>query len=431
MTHIRSYRWAGAVVAAAGFIAAAVAAPPDPIDVAKARQQIADQKAQAEVLDTIKTADLFARTNPAKAAQLLRAAQTNIDLAAGISGGTRKQLTTLLNAKIVALGGRPLPLPLPGPRNDPKTAELKAAQKDAVERYAAEMKEVREGVDLIQKHQLAGQLNSANAEIARLTKAYPNNPAVIVLGQTDSIKSRVADAQAFAKLQNERMFAVQKGIMESSLPAVRDVEFPKDWKEKTARRLKTVELSDKEKKIIEALDKPVSVSFADRPLEEALQDLSNKLDQPLLIDKRSLEDFGVDLKRGATLDAKGLSGRTVLRSILATQGLTFVVKDEAIQILTVERAKSLLTTRVYYLGDLVQGVGPFGGIQWGPFLNMQQTLANAQVLADTITKSIDPLSWKEAGGPGTVTFHVPSMSLIVRASSEVHHTLGRSFGAGR
>ena len=73
----------------------------------------------------------------------------------------------------------------------------------------------------------------------------------------------------------------------------------------------------------------------------------------------------------------GVSTRTVLRQVLAANGLTFVVKDQVIQVVDVEKARNMLTTRVYYLGDVVQGVGPFAGAaQWGPFLDHQQTMAN-------------------------------------------------------
>ena len=166
-----------------------------------------------------------------------------------------------------------------------------------------------------------------------------------------------------------------------------------------------------------------------QPQDPSGQDISNQLDLPLLIDKKSLEDLMIDLKKGVSLQAKGLSARTVLRSILGAQGLTFVVKDETIQIVTVERSKSLLTTRVYYLGDLVKGVGPFSGIEWGPVANLQQSQANVAAIIDAV-KKIDPLSWSgmDTGGPGSVTFHTPTMSLIVRNSAEVHYSLGRSLG---
>lgn len=424
-----------AALAALGLFALATSAaaqpskPNDPVDAARLRQKIADQKAEADVGETLAAADRLAKSNPARAAQLLKAAQTNVDLSAAISGPTRKALTTQLQAKLAAVEGRPVPA-AGGAPTDPKAADRKAKQAEAVERYLAELKDVREGVTAIEKASNAGNAAAASTEIARLQRLYPHNPAVIVLGQNDSLKARVADAAAFQRLQAERMFAVQKGINESSLPAIRDVEFPANWKELSARRLKTVELTAREQKILEALDKPVSVNFAERPLEEALQDLSNMLDQPLLIDKKSLEDLQIDLKRGTSLNAKGLSGRTVLRSVLTTHGLTFVVRDETIQIVTIEKSRTLLTTKVYYLGDLIRGTGPFGDFRFGPVLNMEQTQANAAALAEAI-KKIDPLSWLGEGGAGTVTFHYPSLSLIVRNSAEVHHSLGRSFGPGR
>lgn len=433
MTHFRFHRGLTAAVTALGLFATAVAAQPprDPIEAAKLQQRIADQKITADIEGRIQDADRAIKAgNGAKATVLLKAALRDVDLAVGISGEARKTLTANLTARIAVAEGRPVPAAV-GANADPKTAQLKAQQKEVVDRYIAQLKDVNAGIDRVRDAQGRGDNATANAEIAKLTAAYPNNPAVMTLGQTGSIKSRLDDAVAFQKVQNARMFAIQKGIMESSLPAIKDVEFPADWKEITARRLKKVEMTAKEQKILESLDRPTTVNFADRPLEEALQDLSNALDQPLLIDKKSLEDLLVDLKKGVSLNAKGLSGRTVLRSILASQGLTFIVKDETIQIVTVEKAKSQLSTRVYYLGDLVTGTGTFGDFRFGPVLNLAQMQENARVIQETIVKSVDPLSWKENSGPGSIMFDVPSMSLIVRAPTEVHFTLSKSFGGGR
>jgi hypothetical protein len=438
MRHFRSYRWVGAAVAAIGLFAAAVAGqpprpatPPDPIDAAKAQQRIAEQKAEADILQTIENADRLAKGgHVAKAAQTLKTAKQNLQAALGIGDTARTKFTTMLDAKLAAVEGRAVvnPNTNPGVKLDPKGAEVKAANAETVAKYFAELKDVREGIKKIETAQTLGRTAEANDEIARLAKNYPYNPSVLALGQKDTMQNRLADAQAHYVESSRRWVENQKSINRSSLPAINEIEFPANWKELSARRLKSsgTQMTEKEKKIVEALDKPMTVNFADRPMEEALQDLSNAFDQPLLIDKKSLEDLGLaDLKKGVSLQAKGLSGRTVLRSILATQGLTFVVKDETIQIVTVEKAKTLLTTRVYYLGDLAQGVGPFGGIEWGPFLNMQQTQANVAALIDAIRK-VDPLSWAgpDTGGAGTIVYHAPSQSIIVRNSAEVHHTPG-------
>jgi hypothetical protein len=253
---------------------------------------------------------------------------------------------------------------------------------------------------------------------------------VIYLQGKDTFSSRVEDAQEFAKLQDKRITLALNDVGRSSLPASGDVEFPKDWKERTKRRT-SVQLSEKEKKIIESLNKPVTVDWKDKMLEEALQELSNIIDQNLFIDKKSLTDLGLDLSKTVTLQAKGISARTALRQILAAQGLTFVVKDEAIQVVTVQKAQDMLVTRVYYLGDLAQGVGPFGGIAAGPLLNFQQTMQNVEVVIKAIQSSVDPFCWRANGGPCTITFHYPSMSIIVRASAEVHSTLGSTFNGGK
>ena len=405
--------------------------PNDPLAEATARQKVIDQKAEVEVLNVIQTAEFQAKSNPVKAVQTLKAAQVIVDSPV-LSTEARKNLMDLLQRKIAAIDGRPV-VRDPGTKADPNAASAKKDREAALDSYRAEIKAINDGVQRAAKYQQAGLTKEADLEIARLTKAYPNNPSVIFLQEKDSFATRVADSAAFSNLQQSRIVATNNDLMKSSLPAGGyDVEFPKGWKELSARRMKGTQLTAKEKKIIEALDKSIIVDWNNKMLEEALQELSTKMDQNLFIDKKALKDLEIDLNKPTTLQANGVSTRTVLRQILAAQGLTFVVKDEAIQVTTVERARDMLVTRVYYLGDLVQGVGPFGGApQWGTFLDFQQTMANVETIVKSIQSSIDPLSWKERGGAGTITFHFPSMSIIVRASAEVHASLGSKMGGGR
>ncbi len=403
--------------------------PLDPLAEARARQSIADQKAEVEVLAAIRDADRQAKINPVKAVQALKSAQVGIiDLSPALSGEARKTLTDLLSRKVAAIEGRPLANP--GIKPDPAAAGVKRDKQAAFDSYVAEVRTVREGIDRAARLKQAGLAKDAEIEIAKLARMYPNNPSVIRLQEQDTFGNRVQESADFARLQSDRITLAMNDVLRSSLPPIGDIEFPKDWKEKTARRMKQVELSDQEKKIIEALDKPITVDWNGRPFDEALQDISNTLDQKLFLDKKSVEDLGIDLRKAMTLKANGVSTRTVLRQILAAQGLTFVIKDQVLQVVDVEKAKNMLVTRVYYLGDIVQGVGPFGdATKWGPFLDLQQTMANVDALMGTIRKSIDPLSWKESGGPSSITFHVPSMSIIVRASAEVHASLSSKMGS--
>jgi len=94
---------------------------------------------------------------------------------------------------------------------------------------------------------------------------------------------------------------------------------------------------------------------------------------------------------------------------------------------SIEEARKNMLTRAYEIRDLIQSGGPFnGGATWGPYLDFLQTQKNAENLVGSIKASIDPNAWSDRGGPASILFHYPSMSIIVRGPSEVHYTLGQA-----
>lgn len=419
------------LAAIALFVTAAPAQPrTDPIGNARTGQRIADQKAEALVEKAISDADKLMRSRPDKAIQYLRSALSEIDLSNGISTEKRRALTAQLTAKLAAVRGKPSPAAAPpGARVDPRGTALRTTKQSVWEAYLAETKAVQDGIAKIKYYEKTNQRSAAAAVINDLAAKYPDNPATIALTRKGSLDDAVKNAGLYAQNAADRMNKAYIAVDQSASPAIRDVEFPAGWKEKMKNRtdVNAVKLTERERKIIEALDKPVNVSGSDKPFDYLLQELSTAMDQKLAIDKASLSDLDVDLKSNASLDARGVTARTALRQLLASKGLTYIIKDEIIQVVTVQKARESLTTRVYYLGDVVQGIGsifPGGGPVWGPFLDMEQTTFNVKTVVGAIEDSVDPLSWKKHGGPGTITFHYPTMSIIVRASSEVHSALG-------
>ncbi len=83
----------------------------------------------------------------------------------------------------------------------------------------------------------------------------------------------------------------------------------------------------------------------------------------------------------------------------------------------------MMVTRSYYLGDLA-GIGQLGGLAelrlGGIQYTQQQMAKQVQQIIDVIQSSIEPSSWRENGGNGTIYFHAPSMALIIKQSAEVH-----------
>jgi hypothetical protein len=399
----------------------------DPLAKAQVARDLADQKAESQVNDAIKEADKVAKVSAFRAIQQLKQEQLGLDLSVSISSGKRAELSKMLQAKIEALKGAPAT-----PADDAAKADTKAAQEKAVAAMRAETKEVNDEIAKVSSLVNAGRTQEAQARAAALVTKYPDNPAAIALGYKGSMSENLATAKAMTKMFESRVLYAFNDVTRSGMPAKGDIEFPADWAEKTKRRLKTEELSPEMKSLVEALDKPVNVPVAGQSLGEAIQTLSNAIDKPIAIEEKSLEDLNIDLKKPASFNPgnKPLTARTVLRGLLQSQQLTFVVKDNLIQVVTIDKARTMLVTKAYYLGDIVQGVGPLNGgaIRWGPFLDYQQTMQNVNVLIDAIKVQVDPYVWKgEGGGPGSITFHFPSMSMIVRAPAEVHATLGNTF----
>jgi hypothetical protein len=120
--------------------------------------------------------------------------------------------------------------------------------------------------------------------------------------------------------------------------------------------------------------------------------------------------------------------RTALRAIFNQLGLTYVVRDNVIQITSIVRARDTMVTKSYYIGDIVAVSGLFGGsTQYGMALDQAQLAQNVGGIVEMITGSLDPMSWQGKGGVGTIGFNIPTMSLIVRQSAEVHMMMRGQF----
>ena len=80
--------------------------------------------------------------------------------------------------------------------------------------------------------------------------------------------------------------------------------------------------------------------------------------QPIILDKATMQDAGIDQSTATTVQpGTTVSARTALKMALANIGLTYVIKDNTIHVVTREKAANMMETRVYYIGDLVTPLG--------------------------------------------------------------------------
>lgn len=102
-----------------------------------------------------------------------------------------------------------------------------------------------------------------------------------------------------------------------------------------------------EKQIVEKLNEPIAIEFIANPLSDVANFLSEQLAIPVLLDHRALEEIGVSPDEEIELVISNVTCRSALNLLLREHDLTYVIRDETLQITSVDVADSLLETRVY------------------------------------------------------------------------------------
>ena len=400
-----------------------IQAQTDPVETARAYQAVIDQQAEAEVANKIVQAQKLYRLSPLETERKLKHLLLSLDLKTNLSVAKRTELAKVIQTEIARVRAAAQPPAIVV--RDPKIARLNQEQQAALATAQAEAVAIQVAIREIETYMSNNKFDQAQRKINELGVKYPTNPAVLVLLGQDRTATRVKLSRELAQEQADRVLLALNDVTRSALPPTGNIEYPENWKELSAQRAALEPKLDKETQaILVALQKPVKEGLENTPFVESMQRLVNLIDKPLHLDEKALEDAGIDTRRPVSYPGN-VTAQTALRSVLQSLGLTYIIKDGTILVVTLEKARESLVTRSYYLGDLISLRGPFGNaIQFGPVADYQQTMANAQQLIDSIKTSVDPLSWSGGGGGNsTLFFHYPSLSLVVRAPTEVHAQL--------
>lgn len=417
---------------AAGLLAGSplVAAAQDVSDLASRQaglQAVAAQRFEVEVTAALAEARALAATSPEKAAARLKQVLHQLDADTLLPAEARRSLTARVRAGLAAPGRRP------DARPDARSADqpAKPTSDPDVTRYEAELAEARQvaaGLGEVERLYKAGKLVDAEIRAGELADKFPLIPAARAMVGRQSLVTRLREANNLINEMNKRIDAAMRDVTRSAIPAKGDMELPKDWAEKSKRRNKDV-LTEKERAIMRSLDAEITLNVKEVSFQSFLDGLAERIGQPIILDKSALADLTLDATAPVTAALKGVSTRTALKKVLGDLGLTYVIKNETIVVTSQVRARDMMVSRVYYIGDLTQMTGPFGGaVTWGPWIDFQQTQENARGIVQTIEASIDPGSWKSGGGNGSIVYHAPTNSLIIRQTAEVHAVLQSKLG---
>jgi len=135
------------------------------------------------------------------------------------------------------------------------------------------------------------------------------------------------------------------------------------------------------KRIKAKLEQRITVEYLEAPLDEVAANLSELLNDVVLLDEKALDDVGIGTDAPVIANYRDVPAKEALRWILDDWELTFAVRDEALVITTPEEAEAQLEVRLHSGRGLLYefpvdswpvapramgfGMGPFGGAMGG------------------------------------------------------------------
>ena len=169
-----------------------------------------------------------------------------------------------------------------------------------------------------------------------------------------------------------------------------------------------------EKKILRALASPTQIDFIETPLQDVIDFLKDYHGIEIQIDAKALNDVGIDPTTSVTKNLKGVPLRSALKLILRELDLTYVIQDDVLLITTPEEAETRLSTVVYPVGDLINFHDPKTGEIWG---------GDYDSLIDLITSTVQPTTWDDVGGPGSISPFPTTSSIVLSQTQDVHEQI--------
>lgn len=362
------------------------------------RQAVAAQALEKEIRDAVKEAKRLLNDGPA-ALKLLEEAKAKLDKAEFFQIAKKAELSNLLKDAIHLARNPHL-----------------AMEKSPADRLPPTPKEVEDLIKAEINAILELQKQGRTAEAAALTeKLIAAHPTLLVPQQTRATLTQgqaVADEKRAREARGQGNLSAMNSVEKSATPMGGDIQYPPDFLEKMRKRKERYEAqlkptSKREKELLRWLNTPITaaIGLKDQPFEQALKFIEQELGQGLMLNKRTLDELRIDYSTPVSLTVpRGSSRGAVLTALLEQLGMTYIIKNEQITILSKEEASRTLVTRVIPVDSLVGGVAS----------NM-----TPDQLIRYIEDTIAPESWKRNDGQGTISYFPGARVLIIRNSAAV------------
>lgn len=345
------------------------------------QRQVAAGKLRAEVEHGLAAARKGMASNPEQAHLDLKVLLEQIERAVAINPDLRRQLR-----EQVASAARQARQQMTAVGERQAAAQQQAAAAAELNRLSSELTNSQERLTqvmarfnaLMDERRYSTAVEEVVPEVEQLALGTPLAAAVGTGGRFQRSYHELRNAWN----RREQGFLAAMYAVEASLIPFSDdppIIYPDSaWWEKISidriakyGSLDLLKPDSREQDIHNALRSPTDLEFIETPLKDAIDFLAEKHEIPIVLNAKKLEEAGVNVDTPITKRLKGITLRSALRLMLGELELTYMVKDEVMQITTPEDAQSPenMVTKVYNVGDLVVpiqnnqmfGIGGLGG----------------------------------------------------------------------
>jgi hypothetical protein len=351
------------------------------------RDKIAVQKLVSEVNDALATARAFEKDDAARAKASLEDALTKIASSTVVSDEQRTSLRQRVQARLTEISRQ--------------ARVQEQANEDAAKRAADKAKKEQQ---------------TKPADGKSLTETARSKML--------STQDQIAAAKNLRDQRAKGNLGIFASLEAAATPIDGVVEYPKYWAQLTESRKNFTgnKLSAKEVTLLKALNSTLSVNFKEAQFKDVLEYIQEKSGVAIIVDEGSLKEAMVEYNDPVNFKIQKVTVRTILKKILLDRGLSYIIKEGTVQVVTVQKARETMTVRSYPIDDLVGIDNP----RFGFLVNRAIMLQHVQMLIQNIQSAIDPTLWNTPGG-GSITFNEANRTLVIRAPAELHYMLG---GAG-
>jgi hypothetical protein len=261
-------------------------------------------------------------------------------------------------------------------------SEAVRSQADAAERI---LNETQRGEDSLK--QLVEHFNflmsrqrylEASKDVApEIQNLVPDSVLAVVAREKSSLVSNQALVMDAFKRREQGIVDALRGVEEAAIPFDGNPPViypaPEIWQALSARRKEryapvSISIDDDRAENIHAALKqryPDSINYTDVPLTQVASDIEEIFKVPVWINTAELDIEGIDPDTPINLQIPPVSLRSALRLMLLPLNLTYIIRNEVLEITSVASVESDPISRIYPVGDLVVPPMPMGGGMMG------------------------------------------------------------------